>query len=85
MIDLRWFKEAMISYRTHSPYVKQILNNWATQNRIIPQDWKRLITAILETGPQLQNVELKMHMFYMDVLITVGSLQMFCVGMQTYL
>jgi hypothetical protein len=27
MIDLRWFKEAMISYRTHSPYVKQILNN----------------------------------------------------------
>ena len=38
----------------HLPYVKQILNNWATQNRIIPQDWKGLVTAILEAGPQLK-------------------------------
>lgn len=22
------------------PYVKHTLNSWATQNRIIPQDWK---------------------------------------------
>ena len=48
------FKEAMISYGMHSPSVRQILNNWATQNRIIPQDWKGLVTAILEAGPQLQ-------------------------------
>lgn len=27
MIKLRWFKEAMVSYVRHSPYVKQILNN----------------------------------------------------------
>ena len=26
MIDLRHFKEAMISYMVHSPYVKQILD-----------------------------------------------------------
>ena len=38
----------------HLPYVKQILNNWATQNRIIPQDWKGLVTAVLEAGWQLQ-------------------------------
>jgi hypothetical protein len=25
----------MISYGVHSPYVKQILSNWATQNTII--------------------------------------------------
>ena len=32
MIDRRHFKEGIISYGMHSPYVKQILNNWATQN-----------------------------------------------------
>lgn len=36
MIDQRCFKEAMVSYEINSSYVKQILNNWATQNRIIP-------------------------------------------------
>ena len=30
-IDLRHFKEAMISYEMHLPYVKQILSNLATQ------------------------------------------------------
>lgn len=46
LIDTRHFKEAMISYEMHFPYVKQILNNLATQNRINPQDWKGLVTAI---------------------------------------
>ena len=27
MIDLRHFKEVLISYRMHLPYMKQILNN----------------------------------------------------------
>ena len=54
MINIRHFKEAIISYEMHSPYVKQILNNWATQNRIIPQDWKGLVEAILKTSSQLQ-------------------------------
>lgn len=34
MIDLRHFKESMISYGINSPFVKQTLNSWATQNRI---------------------------------------------------
>ena len=34
--------------------MKQKLNSWATRNRIIPQDWKYLVTAVLEVGPQLQ-------------------------------
>jgi hypothetical protein len=46
------FKEAMISYGMHSPSVRQILNNWATQNRLISQAWKVFVTAVLETGPQ---------------------------------
>jgi hypothetical protein len=36
----------MTSYGNHLPYVKQIPNDCATQNRIIPQDWKGLVTAI---------------------------------------
>ena len=51
---LRCFKQAVVSYRKHKTYVKQILNNWATQNRIIPQDWKGLVTTVLETGSQMQ-------------------------------
>ena len=34
--------------------MRQIINNWATQNKIIPQDWTDLMTAIYEAGPQLQ-------------------------------
>ena len=51
---LRYFKEAMISYGVHSPYVKQILNNWATQNRIILQDWKEVVIAVVDADQKLQ-------------------------------
>jgi hypothetical protein len=44
------FKEAMMSYGLHSPYVKQIF----TQNCIIPKVWGDLVSAILEPAPQLQ-------------------------------
>ena len=54
MIDLRHFKESVISYVMHSPYVKDRLSNQAIQNRIIPQDWKVLVIAVLDTGLQLQ-------------------------------
>jgi hypothetical protein len=46
------FKEAVISYGMPLPYVKQILNNWATQN--YSQDWERLVTVVLEAGLKLQ-------------------------------
>jgi hypothetical protein len=51
MLDLRG---AIVEYGMHSPYVKQVLNNWATQNHVISKGWKDLMTAILEAGPQLQ-------------------------------
>ena len=50
MIDLRHFKEVLISYRMHLPYMKQILNNQVAQNRIIFQDWKGLVTAVLQSA-----------------------------------
>lgn len=32
----------------YSAHVRQAINNWAMQNRITPQDWKDLVTPILE-------------------------------------
>jgi hypothetical protein len=46
---LRRFKKEIIS-----PYVKQKLNSWATQNSFILQDWKNLATALSKAGSQLQ-------------------------------
>ena len=40
-IDLRRFKEAIISYGIHPSCMKQILNLWSTQNRIIHQGWRK--------------------------------------------
>ena len=54
MLDLRRLKEAIVSYGMHSSFVRQMLKSWTTKNRTVPQDWKDLITAILESGPQLQ-------------------------------
>lgn len=54
MLDLSHYKEVGVSYGMYSPYVKQIVRNWDTQNRIIPQDWKGLVTVASEAGPQLQ-------------------------------
>jgi hypothetical protein len=47
-------KVFMVSYRMYMPYWKHILNNWSTLNRVIAQDWKGLVTTVLEAGQQLQ-------------------------------
>ena len=36
------------------PLFEEVLNSWATHNRIIPQDWKDLTTTALKADPQLQ-------------------------------
>ena len=51
ILDLKRFKKATVSYGMHSPFVKQMLNSWTTWNRIISQDWKDLVTAVLEAAP----------------------------------
>lgn len=43
-----------MTYGLQSPYVKQILINSATQNCIIPKDWRGFLAAISVPGPQLQ-------------------------------
>lgn len=52
-IDLMHFKEAIIPYKVHSPYVKQILII-GLPKIVIPQDWKGFITAVPEASQRLQ-------------------------------
>lgn len=54
MVYLRNFKEAILLYSLQSPFVKKMLSNWPTQNRVIPQDCKRFLSTVLEVGQQLQ-------------------------------
>ena len=45
MQDLKHFKEAMVLNGWHSPFVKEMLTTWPTQNRVIPnsvKDWHQL-------------------------------------------
>ncbi|KAL6031093.1 hypothetical protein STEG23_029426 [Scotinomys teguina] len=52
--DFKNMKEARVTYDIHSTYVKQMLNSWSTSNRIIPNDWHQLTSAVLEYSQQLQ-------------------------------
>lgn len=42
MVDLKHFKEAIILYNLHSPFLKEMLSNWFMQHRVITLDWKEL-------------------------------------------
>ncbi|KAL6088532.1 hypothetical protein STEG23_005682 [Scotinomys teguina] len=52
--DFKNMKEAIVTDGIHSTYVKQMLNSWSTSNRIIPDDWHQLTSAVLEYSQQLQ-------------------------------
>ncbi|KAL6091286.1 hypothetical protein STEG23_008144 [Scotinomys teguina] len=52
--DFKNMKEAIVTYGIHSTYVKQMLNSWSTSNRIIPDDWLQLTSAVLEYNQQLK-------------------------------
>jgi hypothetical protein len=54
MLDLKHLKEAIMLYGLHSPFVKEMLSNWAMQHGVILQDLKGLVSAVLEVGHQLQ-------------------------------
>lgn len=54
VLELRKFKESVTNFGMHSPFVKQILISWAIKNRVIPQDWKDMVRAILEPAENLQ-------------------------------
>lgn len=54
MLEPKHFKEAIILYDLHSPFVKEMLGNQAMHHRVIPQDLKGLVSVVLEAGQQLQ-------------------------------
>lgn len=51
---LKAFKEAISSYRMHSSYVTGLLNNFATEPKLIPTHWETLARTVLEPGEYLQ-------------------------------
>lgn len=62
MLDLKHFKEAILLYVLHSPFIKEMLNNWAIQHRAIPQDWKGLVlTRSWSTITMVDKVEAQSH------------------------
>lgn len=55
MKDFKALKEAIVSDDMHSAYIREILNTWSSRrNRITPNNWNKLISAILEYGSLLQ-------------------------------
>lgn len=53
MIDLKNCKEAIVLHGSHSPFLKEMLSIWATQDIIITLDLKGLVSAVIEAGQQL--------------------------------
>lgn len=54
MLGFKRFKEVIVPYGLHSPFVRQMFISWSTSNIIFPKDWKDLVTVVLEPCPQLQ-------------------------------
>lgn len=54
MKDMKSIKNAIMTFEVHSPYVKQLLSTWATNNKITPSDWNDLISAVLDHSSQIQ-------------------------------
>lgn len=56
MLDQKQFKKSIIWYGMHSNLVKHMLNNETMKYKLIPQDWKGLVSAVLEAGQQLKSL-----------------------------
>ena len=54
MLDLRRFKESIVSYGMHSPFVKQMLNIWSVCKRIILKFLFEFVKDVLDPIPQIQ-------------------------------
>ena len=52
--DMKEIKQAVVSYGMHSPHVRELVNTWASRNKVTPHDWLQLVSAVLDHGPQLQ-------------------------------
>lgn len=46
---------------TGNPFIKEMLNTWAMKHRVIPQDWKGLVSAVLKAGQPWQWLSWRRH------------------------
>ena len=53
MNDLKEIKQAIMNFGLHLFFVKEMFKTWSISNRATPHDWVKLISAVLESGPQL--------------------------------
>ena len=42
-----------MNYELHSFFVREMLKTWALSNKVTPQDWNQLLSAVLESRPLL--------------------------------
>lgn len=47
MIDLKHFKVVVVLYSLHSPFINEILSNWAMQHRVITHELKGFVSAVI--------------------------------------
>ena len=53
MSDLREIKQAIVAYRLHLSFVREMVKTWAFSNKATSHNWTQLISTVLESGLQL--------------------------------
>ena len=53
MTDLKEIKQTIVADRLHLSFVREMLKTWAFGSKAILHNWAQLISAVLESEPQL--------------------------------
>ena len=53
MNDMKEIKQAVMSFGLHSSFFKEMLKTWSISNKVKCHDWIQLVSAVLESRPQL--------------------------------
>ena len=53
MTNLKEIIQAIVTDVLHSSFIREMVKTWAFNNKATPYDWTPLISAFLESGPQL--------------------------------
>ena len=51
MSDMKEFKQAIVHYRLHSSFVREMLKTWALSNKATLHNWSQLTSTVFESGP----------------------------------
>ena len=53
MKDLKEINQAIVTYGLHSAFVREMIKTWASSIKAMPHDWLKLVSTVLDDGPQL--------------------------------